>query len=177
MLIPYVSSPSLEVERRTADTHAGRLEPLLPDHWRYAFPALDYLWPDEVAEVGMEMAALATSLNLGGLSSGLTIEVIIALTTALKDLNAFAVGKTNAKRTAEVVRASKNASNTPPTTRRRTSLPSPSWCSRPTSSSWASRGGGVGFFPKVVGFFPIRIPVHSCASVCIFVHFIVFLKH
>ena len=70
MLIPYVSSPSLEVERRTADTHAGRLEPLLPDHWRYAFPALDYLWPDEVAEVGMEMAALATSLNLGGLPRG-----------------------------------------------------------------------------------------------------------
>ena len=34
-----------------------------------------------------------------------------------------------------------------------------------------------GFFPKVVGFFPIRIFVHSCASVCIFVHFIVFLEH
>ena len=33
-----------------------------------------------------------------------------------------------------------------------------------------------GFFPKVVGFFPIRILVHSCASVCIFVHLIVFLK-
>ena len=33
------------------------------------------------------------------------------------------------------------------------------------------------FFPKVVGFFPIRIFVHSCASVCIFVHFIVFLEH
>ena len=33
------------------------------------------------------------------------------------------------------------------------------------------------FFPKVVLFFPIRIFLHSCASICIFVHFIVFLKH
>ena len=30
------------------------------------------------------------------------------------------------------------------------------------------------FFPKVVLFFPIRIFVHSCASVCIPMHFIVF---
>ena len=36
------------------------------------------------------------------------------------------------------------------------------------------RGMEWGFFPKVVGFFPIRIFVHSCASVCIPVHFIVF---
>jgi hypothetical protein len=34
-----------------------------------------------------------------------------------------------------------------------------------------------GFFPKVVGFFPIRILKHSCASVYIYVHCIVFLKH
>ena len=40
-----------------------------------------------------------------------------------------------------------------------------------------ARGVEWGFFPKVVGFFPIRIFVHSCASVCIFVHFIVFLEH
>jgi hypothetical protein len=111
MLMPYVSSPSLEVERRTADTHAGRLEPLLADAWRHAFPLLDFLWPNPVAEIGTEIGALATSLNFGGLSSGLTIEVIIAVTTALKDLNAFAVGKTNAERTAEIVRASKNATN------------------------------------------------------------------
>ena len=32
------------------------------------------------------------------------------------------------------------------------------------------------FFPKVVLFLPKRILVHSCASLCIFVHFIVFIK-
>ena len=61
MLIPYVTIPSLEIERRTADTHAGRLEPLLADNWRSAFPALANLWPDEVAEMAPESGAAGCS--------------------------------------------------------------------------------------------------------------------
>ena len=46
--------------------------------------------------------------------------------------------------------------------------------SEPSDIPASATGVWCCFFPKVVLFFPIRIFVHSCASVCIPMHFIVF---
>ena len=111
MLIPYVSNPCMEVERRAVETRAGQLGPLLAENWRPAFPLIGNFWPHPVDDIIAEMSALATSLNIPGITAGLTIEVIMALSAVIKDLGVFAVGSTNAERTAEIVRAFKHSLN------------------------------------------------------------------
>lgn len=111
MLMPYVTNAYMEVVRRAEETRAAQLAPLLAENWRYAFPFISNLWPNESADIGSEMAALANSLGIGGIADGITIEAIISLSTILKDLGAFATASTNAERTAEIVRASKHAAH------------------------------------------------------------------
>ena len=107
MLVPYVSYPLAELERRMTRTPAERLGPLFEVYWRRAFSLLNTLWPNEVADIITDTAALASSLGVGGLSAGLTIEAIVSLVNTLKDLIVFAVSDTNAERTSEVIRAFK----------------------------------------------------------------------
>jgi hypothetical protein len=107
----YFRNASSEIERRCANTAAERFAPVFVIGWREACTTLDALWIHEVADVTTDAAALASSLGIGGLSSGLTIEAVVTLETTLKDIKAFAVGATNAERTAQVLRAFKNAEN------------------------------------------------------------------
>jgi hypothetical protein len=109
--VHYFTNASSEIERRCANSAAERFAPVFEKLWRVACPTLEGLWPHEVAEPITEACALASSLGVGGLSSGLTIEAVVTLETALKDIKAYAVGASNAERTAQVLRAYKNAEN------------------------------------------------------------------
>lgn len=109
VLAPFVIDPYSEIERRTAKTHAERMQTLFVVGWRSAFPTLNLLLPNEEDDISATISSLATSLNVGGFSTGITIEGVQALVTLLKDLVAFAVSDNNADRLTEIVKAHKNA--------------------------------------------------------------------
>ena len=107
----YISNPTVEVERRAAESIAERFEPLFIVGWRGAYPSLSELWPKEVTEVTTQTAGLASCLGAGGLDGGVTPQGMTALITVLNEYKAFATSSDNEARTVEVVRAYKQAAS------------------------------------------------------------------
>ena len=107
----YISNPTVEVERRAAESIAERFEPLFIVGWRGAYPSLSELWPKEVTEVTTQTAGLASCLGAGGLDGGVTPQGMTALITVLNEYKAFATSGDNEARTVEVVRAYKQAAS------------------------------------------------------------------
>ena len=108
-MVPHVEDPTVEIERRAQATHSERFEPLYAVAWRRAYPPLGALWPMEVIDPVTATAALATGLGLALASNGLTPQTLVSTLQALHGFLPFAVGITNADRTAEVLHAFKDA--------------------------------------------------------------------
>ena len=109
--IVHIADPTVEVERRAAESIAERFEPLFVVGWRSAYPALSDLWPQEVTDVATTTAALASCLGVSGLDGGVTPQGMSALVTVLNEYKAFAADSENSTRTTEVVRAFKQAAS------------------------------------------------------------------
>jgi len=110
-MVPHVEDPTVEIERRAQTTPTERFEPLYAVSWRRAYPPLGALWPMEVIDPVTATAALATGLGLALAQNGLTPQALVSTVQALMDFLPFAVGITNADRTAEVMHAFKDAAS------------------------------------------------------------------
>ena len=104
---PYTLDPSLEIERRACTDEQSRFAPLLKMGWRSAYPFLDKLWPGQVDDIVINTSGLMISLDVAG--GSVTPQSMRALSIAIKDYEAFAIGSTNEERTAQIIHAHKHA--------------------------------------------------------------------
>ena len=94
---PYTLDPLLEIKRSACTDEQSRFAPLFRMGWRNAYPFgspfLAKLWPGRVDDIVINTSGLMISLEFA--AGSVTPQSMRALSIAIKDYEAFAIGSAN----------------------------------------------------------------------------------